>query len=253
MMRCFLPLDKLSQEPYSTIIGYPKATKKQIKTRIIELKKLGIQNVSFQGQTKIGSLNILGKGYVGVVILARKKNKLVAVKIRRTDAPRTNMVKEAKFLKIANKAGVGPLLLAMSRNFIIMEYLDGKKIGEWVNELKSKRDIKLLKSIMQKILEDCYSLDVIGLDHGELSTISKHVVIGKSKTTIIDYESASTQRRVSNVTSATQAICIGSGISKVVRKIYRMPSKNKIIKILRSYKQEQNRQNFEEILKVLKL
>ncbi|MEK6972005.1 MAG: RIO1 family regulatory kinase/ATPase [Thermoproteota archaeon] len=253
MMRCFLPLDKLSQEPYSTIIGYPKATKKQIKTRIIELKKLGIQNVSFQGQTKIGSLNILGKGYVGVVILARIKNKLVAVKIRRTDASRINMAKEAKFLKIANKAGVGPLLIAMSRNFIIMEYLDGKKIGEWVNELKSKRDIKLLKSVMQKILEDCYSLDVIGLDHGELSTISKHVVIGKSKTTIIDYESASTQRRVSNVTSATQAICIGSGISKIVRKIYRMPSKNKIIKILRSYKQEQNRQNFEKILEVLKL
>jgi len=252
-MRCFLPLDKLSQEPYSTIIGYPKATKKQIKTRIIELKKLGIRDVSFQGQTKIGSLNILGKGYVGVVVLSRIKNKLVAVKIRRTDASRINMVKEAKFLKIANKAGVGPLLLAMSKNFIIMEYLDGKKISEWVNELKSKRDIKLLKSIMQKILEDCYSLDVIGLDHGELSTISKHVVIGKSKTTIIDYESASTQRRVSNVTSATQAICIGSGISKIVRKIYRMPSKNKIIKILRSYKQEQNRQNFEKILEILKL
>ena len=252
-MRCFLPLDKLSQEPYSTIIGYPKATKKQIKTRIIELKKLGIRDVSFQGQTKIGSLNILGKGYVGVVVLSRIKNKLVAVKIRRTDASRTNMVKEAKFLKIANKAGVGPLLLAMSKNFIIMEYLDGKKISEWVNELKSKQDIKLLKSIMKKILEDCYSLDVIGLDHGELSTISKHVVIGKSKTTIIDYESASTQRRVSNVTSATQAICIGSGISKIVRKIYRMPSKNKIIKILRSYKQEQNRQNFEKILEVLKL
>jgi len=252
-MRCFLPLDKLSQEPYSTIIGYPKATKKQIKTRIIELKKLGIRDVSFQGQTKIGSLNILGKGYVGVVVLSRIKNKLVAVKIRRTDASRINMVKEAKFLKIANKAGVGPLLIAMSRNFIIMEYLDGKKISEWVNELKSKQDIKLLKSIMQKILEDCYSLDVIGLDHGELSTISKHVVIGKSKTTIIDYESASTQRRVSNVTSATQAICIGSGISKIVRKIYRMPSKNKIIKILRSYKQEQNRQNFEKILEILKL
>ena len=252
-MRCFLPLDKLSQEPYSTIIGYPKATKKQIRTRIIELKKLGIRDVSFQGQTKIGSLNILGKGYVGVVVLSRIKNKLVAVKIRRTDASRINMVKEAKFLKIANKAGVGPLLLAMSKNFIVMEYLDGKKISKWVNELKSKQDIKLLKSIMQKILEDCYSLDVIGLDHGELSTISKHVVIGKSKTTIIDYESASTQRRVSNVTSATQAICIGSGISKIVRKIYRMPSKNKIIKILRSYKQEQNRQNFERILEILKL
>jgi len=252
-MQYFLPLDKLSQEPYSTIIGYPKATKKQIKARIIELKKLGIQNVSFQGQSKIGSLSILGKGYVGIVVLARIQNKLVAVKIRRTDTSRTNMTKEAKFLKIANKTGVGPLWITKSKNFLIMEYLDGKKIGKWVNELKSKRDAKLLKSIMQKILEDCYSLDVIGLDHGELSSISKHVIIKKSKTTIIDFESASTQRRVSNVTSATQAICIGSGISKAVRKIYRLPSKNKIIKVLRSYKQEQNRQNFEKILEVLRL
>lgn len=252
-MQYFLPLDKLSQEPYSTIIGYPKATKKQIKTRIIELKKLGIQNVSFQGPSKIGSLNILGKGYVGIVILAKIKNKLVAVKIRRTDASRTNMKKEAKFLKIANNVGVGPLLIAKSRNFIIMEYLNGKKIGEWVNELKCKRDTKLLKSTMQKILKDCYSLDAISLDHGELSTISKHVVIGKSKTTIIDFESASTQRRVSNVTSATQAICIGSGISKTVRKIYKLPSKNKIIEVLRSYKQEPSQQNFTKILEVLRL
>ena len=106
---------------------------------------------------------------------------------------------------------------------------------------------------MKKILEDCYRLDVIGLDHGELSNISKHVVVGKSKTTVIDFESASTQRRVSNVTSATQAICIGSGISKIVRKIYRLPSKNKLIKILRLYKQERSQQNFEKILAVLKL
>lgn len=252
-MQYFLPLDKLSQEPYSTIIGYPKATKKQIKTRINELKKLGVQDMSFQGQSKIGSLSILGKGYVGVVVLARIKNKFVAVKIRRTDASRTNMIKEAKFLKIANKTGVGPLLIARSRNFMIMEFLDGKKIGDWISELKSKRDAKVLKSITQKILEDCYSLDVIGLDHGELSTISKHVVIGKSKTTIIDFESASTQRRVSNVTSATQAICIGSGISKIVRKIYKLPSKNKIIKVLRSYKQEPDRKTFEKILEILKL
>jgi putative serine/threonine protein kinase len=252
-MQYFLPLDKLSQEPYSTIIGYPKATKKQIKARITELKKLGIQGMLFQGQTKIGILDILGKGYVGVVVLARMKDKLVAVKIRRIDASRANMREEAGFLKIANQVDVGPLLITTSKNFMIMEYLDGKKIGEWVNELKSKRDVRLLKSVIKKILEDCYNLDVIGLDHGELSTISKHVVIGKSKTTIIDFESASTQRRVSNVTSATQAICIGSGISKVVKKIYRLPPKNRIIKVLRSYKQEQNRQNFEKILVLLKL
>jgi putative serine/threonine protein kinase len=198
-------------------------------------------------------LNILGKGYVGVVVLAKMKNKLVAVKIRRTDASRTNMEIEAGFLKIANQVDVGPLLVTRSRNFMVMEYLAGKKISEWISGLKSKRDAQLLKSIMKKILEDCYHLDAIGLDHGELSNISKHVVVGKSKTTIIDFESASMQRRVSNVTSATQAICIGSGISRIVRKVYRLPSKNKIIKILRLYKQEQSQQNFKKILAVLKL
>lgn len=252
-MQYFLSLDKLSQDPYSTIIGYPKATKKQIKARIIELKKLGIQNVSFHGQSKIGKLSVLGKGYVGIVILGKIKNKVVAIKIRRTDASRPNMGDEAKFLKIANGGGVGPLLISKSKNFIIMEYLDGKKIGEWIKEQKHKRDVKLLKLTIRKILEDCYRLDMIGLDHGELSTITKHVVIKKSKTTIIDFESASVERRVSNVTSATQAICIGSGISKIVRKIYRLPSKNKLISTLRSYKQEQDHQSFQKILDVLKI
>ena len=252
-MQYFLSLDRLSQDPYSTIIGYPKATKKQINARIVELKKLGIRDVSFHGQSKIGKLSILGKGYVGIVILGRIKNRLVAIKIRRTDASRLDMKDEARFLNIANKEGVGPLLIAKSKNFIIMEYLDGKKIGEWMKEQVSKKNIKLLKLIIRKILEDCYKLDMIGLDHGELSTITKHVVIKKSKTTIIDFESASTERRISNVTSATQAICIGSGISKIVRKIYRLPPKNKIINVLRSYKQEQDLHSFEKVLEVLKI
>ena len=132
-MQYFHPLDKLFQEPYSTIIGYPKATKKQIKARIVELRKLGIQSISFKGQSKIGNLNILGKGYVGVVVLAKMKNKLVAVKIRRTDASRTNMEIEAGFLKIANQVDVGPLIVTRSRNFMIMEYLAGKKISEWIS------------------------------------------------------------------------------------------------------------------------
>jgi putative serine/threonine protein kinase len=102
-------------------------------------------------------------------------------------------------------------------------------------------------------LEDCYNLDRIGLDHGELSSIAKHVIIGKSKTTIIDFESASTKRRASNVTSATQGIFIGSGISKSIRKIYKIPSKDKMIEVLRNYKHNSTRESFDKLLKVLKL
>ena len=105
---------------------------------------------------------------------------------------------------------------------------------------------------MKKVLEDCYRLDQLGLDHGELSNISKHVIVGK-KATLIDFESSSTNRRVSNVTAACQAIFIGSGISKMVKKIYKIPPKSQMIKALRAYKNEQTRQSFDDVLKILRL
>ena len=57
----------------------------------------------------------------------------------------------------------------------------------------------------------------------------------------------------SNVTSITQAFFIGSGIAKQTQKIYKNSSKEKIIDALKSYKQEKTRENFEKLLKVLKL
>ena len=161
------------------------------------------------------------------------------------------MKKEAELLKIINKHRIGPKLVSFSKNFLVMEYLDGEKIADWVVGLK-KSDSSQLKTIIKKILVDCYSLDTIGLDHGELSNLSKHVIVGK-KVTIIDFESSSLNRKVSNVTSATQALCIGSGISKIVGHIHNIPKKQKLITALRRYKQEKTRNSFENLLSVLKL
>jgi len=160
--------------------------------------------------------------------------------------------KEAELLKITNQSNVGPKLVDFSKNFLVMECLEGKKIGDWIVGLKEKGSSSQLKVVIKKILEDCYSLDRVGLDHGELSNITKHVIVG-SKITIIDFESSSLDRKVSNVTSATQAFYIGSGISKIVGHIYKIPKKEKMISVLRRYKQEQTRDSFEKLLDVLKL
>ena len=45
MERSFIPIKKLVNEPYSKIIGYPKATSRQLKSRILELEKLKIKSV----------------------------------------------------------------------------------------------------------------------------------------------------------------------------------------------------------------
>lgn len=77
MTQSFIPIKKLVKEPYSKILGYPKASARQLQSRIIELEKLKIKSMLFAGQTTIGSLQILGKGYVGVVVLAKKETILL--------------------------------------------------------------------------------------------------------------------------------------------------------------------------------
>nr|AIF10251.1 putative serine/threonine protein kinase [uncultured marine thaumarchaeote KM3_44_G08]AIF16644.1 putative serine/threonine protein kinase [uncultured marine thaumarchaeote KM3_74_F11] len=252
MKQFFVKISKITGPPYSDIWVYPKGTKAQIKSRIKELGNLGVESISFQGELQFGTIDILGKGYAGIVVLGKIGRKKVAVKIRRNDSPRKNLKKEAELLKITNRSNVGPKLVDFSKNFLVMEYLDGKKIGDWIAGLKKKGSSSQLKSVIKKILEDCYSLDRVGLDHGELSNIAKHVIVD-SKTTIIDFESSSLDRRVSNVTSATQAFYIGSGISKMVGRIYKIPKKEKMIAVLRRYKQEQTKDSFENLLDVLKL
>ena len=253
MVHSFISIKKFAKEPYSNILGYPNATNRQIKSRINELEKLKIKSICLVGPTTIGSLAILGKGYVGVVVLVKRENKKVALKIRRTDSQRANMKNEAVLLKLVNSVKVGPKIIDVSKNFLIMEYIEGEKFSNWIGMLKGSGSVKKLKFTIKSALEDCYRLDQIGFDHGELSNISKHVIVGKTKVTIIDFESSSTKRRPSNITSITQAFFIGSGIAKQAQRIYKNSSKEKIIDALKSYKKEKTRENFEKLLKVLKL
>ena len=253
MAHSFISIKKFTEEPYSKILGYPNATNRQIKSRINELQKLKIKSICLTGPTTIGNLEILGKGYVGLVVLVKRGNKEVALKIRRTDSQRENMKNESILLKLVNSVSVGPKIIDVSKNFLVMEYIEGKKFSDWIEMLKGSGSAKQLKSTIRNVLEDCYRLDQIGFDHGELSNISKHVIVGKNKVVLIDFESSSTKRRPSNVTSITQAFFIGSGIAKHAQRIYKNSSKEKIIFALKSYKQEKTRDNFEKLLKILKL
>ena len=253
MAHSFISIKKFTEEPYSKILGYPNATNRQIKSRINELEKLKIKSICLTGPTTIGNLEILGKGYVGLVVLVKRGNKEVALKIRRTDSQRENMKNESILLKLVNSVSVGPKMIDVSKNFLVMEYIEGKKFSDWIEMLKGSGSAKQLKSTIRNVLEDCYRLDQIGFDHGELSNISKHVIVGKNKVALIDFESSSTKRRPSNVTSITQAFFIGSGIAKYAQKIYKNSSKEKIIDALKLYKQEKTRNNFDNLLKILKL
>ena len=251
MTQQFQPISVFKEDPYKKILAFPKVKESEIKNRIVELKKLGISHVSFTGPLQIDKCHILGKGYVGMVILAKKSGNNVALKIRRADSPRKNMSDEARLLKIANKINIGPKFIKNSKNFLVMELIDGEKIIDWAKNSKTKS--KDLYHVINNVLRECYLLDNVGLDHGELSTIDKHVIIGKDRNTIIDFESSSTKRIPSNVSAATQAIFIGTGLAKIIRKKIHVPRRDKIIRLVRNYKKLRTQQSFDDLLHGLKL
>lgn len=244
-----IPLGRLHEETYSRVICYPKYDVNELRKRLKELEKLKVTAIEFSGKKVVSGLPVLGKGCVGIVVIAYKKNERIAIKIRRVDADRMRMQHEAEMLKKANVVNVGPNLLDVSDNLLIMEFIEGMLFSQWVNTLKGRETKSRVQRVLRVVLEQLWSLDKLGLDHGELSRAPKHIIVdANEKPWIVDFETASANRKVSNVTSICQYLFIGSQIAKTIQNKIGKIDRTKLIQALRDYKQKRTRENFKKIL-----
>lgn len=247
-----IPLGKILGTPYSRFLTYPTLDEDEAKSRIRELAAIGVTGVRFGGSTLIGGVPILGKGCVGIVTEASIDDAPIALKIRRSDADRPTMVDESRLLRIANSVGVGPALITATENFLAMELFDGLPLFKWCDGL-ARRNGKIVKRVLASVLMDCFKLDSIGLDHGELSHAPKNVLVSnRGVPCIIDFESASTARRVANVTSIIQYFLFGR-ISNAINAKKLFPKKRAILKVLSGYKREGSVESFERVFSALSL
>jgi putative serine/threonine protein kinase len=245
----FLDRISINSPKLSTIISYPHFSEREYSNRLKEIYSLGIDFIFSVGRTKIGNMAIAGKGCISVVVKAEIKNRICALKIRRTDASRKTMDREVTLHRIANSVGVGPHISDYSENFVIMEYIDGLSIINWINN--NNINPEQVRNVVINIMEQCYKLDRAHLDHGELSCLNHHVIISETDTAnIIDFESSSTKRKTCNVTAAAQSLFLSGLVSKRVNEILHLPEREKIIKALRIYKEDQSRNNFDNILSI---
>ena len=217
------------------------------------MKRLGIKSIKFSGEKLAFNIPVLGKRFSGVVVIAVTSSGEVALKIRRIDADQDSLLHEAEMLRKTNTVEVGPRLINYSKNFLSMELIKGSLFSRWIETLKGGAKFRI-RRVVRDVLEQCWILDKTGLDHGELSRASKHIVIdARDRPYILDFEGASTARRVSNVTSICQYLFIGSKEAEKVKGRIGDIDKTELINVLRGYKQERSQKNFEEILKVCSL
>ncbi len=244
-----IPLERLSEEKYGNVLCYPKYDPKELRRRLNELEELKIEAIEFTGDKRVAKTPVLGKGYVGIVVAAHTHTGKVALKIRRVDADRVSMQHEGRMLKRANAVDVGPKLLDVTKNFLVMEFVEGRLLPGWIRELEGNEMNAKICGVLQAILEQCWTLDAAGLDHGQLSRAPKHIMVDKKdKPRIVDFETASINRKASNVTAVCQYLFIGSQLAREITRKHDKINKSQLIDALKRYKRRRTRRNFERIL-----
>jgi putative serine/threonine protein kinase len=244
-----LPLQGLREEPYASILCYPKRNEAELESRLEELEKHGVTAVEFNGKGNAFNVPVLGKGYVGIVITAQRYTQRVAVKIRRVDADRPSLMHEARMLAKANSASVGPALIEASKNFLLMQLVDGDLLPAWLEKNTEKTRVR---QVLVEVLEQCWQLDLAGLDHGELSKAPKHLIIDESyQPWIVDFETSSDTRKPANVTAISQYLFMGGGaVARAVSETLGERNREDIIESLRFYKSAKTRASLDRVMEV---
>jgi putative serine/threonine protein kinase len=225
-----------------------------MRKRLKELKKLGIKAVEFTGNKMAFDVPVLGKGHVGIVVAVYTSFGKGALKIRRIDADRAGMQHEAEMLQRANTIHVGPRLLGVTPNLLLMEFVEGTLLPQWIEALKGRGTRSRIRRVLRAVLEQCFRLDEAGLDHGELSRAPKHIIVDvDDRPHLVDFETASINRRVSNVTSICQYLFIGSQTAKTIKRKLGGVKDKELIAALRDYKRERSKENIKKILETCRL
>lgn len=177
----------------------------------------------FLSKHKLVLLDRIAKGWTSYIYLAKNsKGKRFVLKVLREKSNRTNMVeKESENLKLANSVKVGPKLIKFDKanGVVQMEFIEGESFKDWIFETYVSQ--KKLFSFLKELLSQGKKLDKIGLDHGQLAGKGVNILVRKNKPVIIDFEKASTKRKIGNFNQLTSFLFINpnSSVTKRVRKV----------------------------------
>ncbi len=241
-------LYQLLTHPRGVFIHWPRWDAEAAEAKIEELKGMGVEHIVFEGPHRVETIPVLGKGNTSIVLKVVTRDGICAAKLRRSDADREGFDEEARLLRVANGVGVGPRLIAWGRGVLLMELVEGPYMSDWIKKL-TPSDVGMLRGVFRQLVDQARSLDKIGLDHGELVRLKRHTMMRGLRPVIIDFESASTARRVANVTTVIQSLFLNTQASLVVERIMGLPEREGLLCALRDYRREMGEASYEALLR----
>lgn len=247
----YVGLDELrSRRELLVKLSFPSENLEYALKMLEDLERLGVKEIAFAEVGGRLDPLILGKGYRGFVLRARLRDRDAALKILRTDSTISSLEREAEATYLANRVNVGPLLLGYSSRVLVLELVEGASLDRWLEKM-AENDSEKLRGVLRDCFRDARKLDVIGLDHGELSDVKKHVIVRPSlRPVIIDFGKASARRRPSNVTSLFSYLNFGPHSRKILSMLG--VDEPPLIEV-KEYKRRMDQESFMKLIRALNL
>lgn len=200
-------------------------------------------------QNSIKNISYFSKGKRGFIFIGNCNNKKVAIKIKN---PKNKAIlrtyNEIKFLELLNKKNIGPKLLFHDKDYLIYEFVDGNYIIDYLKNNGKERIISALKNIFEQL----FIMDKLKMNKEEMSHPQKHIIIDrKNNPILIDFERSHYTIKPSNVTQFSDFL-ISNNISSILKIKNIKINKNKIINAAKIYKKQQDKNNFNNIINLIK-
>lgn len=214
-----------------------------------KLEQKNIEHVEYYTQGKRGLIfkGILDRSKLVKTHFPSAKDAVnVAIKINRADSEAIERIRnEAKWLEVVNKYGIGPRYLFHDEDYVAYEFVKGVNFLDWV-EGKSAAEII---SILEKVLKQCYQLDLLRVNKEEMHHPFKHIIITSlQEAVLLDFERCAQTLHPKNVTQFVEFIC------KLEQRVLALNNKvpvDLLRNAAREYKQNPTEDIFKSVLGII--
>jgi putative serine/threonine protein kinase len=179
---------------------------------------------------------VIGKGKRGVVRGCTFDGKKCAVKVPNVKSDAICRISnESYWLKRLNEYGIGPEFVYADSDVLVMEFLDGIHL---VDYLKVEKDDEKIRKVFKKILKECRIMDKLKVNKLEMHRITKNAIVVGTNVVLIDFERCKRVLVPKNVTQFFQFLIKRGFVSS-----------SKVLKDLRKYKEDTSEMNFKVLEK----
>lgn len=184
----------------------------------------------------IKDLQVIGKGWRGIVYKGLLNGKVLAFKVPRDKIHLKAIKKEAKILKEVNKHGIGGKLEIVGEDFIAYRFIEGKPLIDVINQENAKE-------LVYQLLIQARQLDKLGISKDEMHRPYKNVIVDdEGKVHLIDFERSKFSKKTHNITQLLHFIMTAG------YKYFNHFDKEKLIELAKKYKKEPSDENFKKIV-----